>query len=264
MKIYTLMENTPVSPDFLAEHGLSMYIETDKFKILFDTGQSTNFITNAQKLGVDLTEIDFVILSHGHYDHGGGLAEFLNINSTAPIYMQKTAFEDYYAGQERYIGLDKNLRFSERIIFVDNQHQLAENILIQSCNESPHKYAVNTYGLKIFTNNTLSPDTFSHEQYLIIVENGKRFVFSGCSHKNVFNIVNWLQPDILIGGFHFMTLDCNNEEDKTYLTAAADTLLAGNTQYYTCHCTGIEQYNYLKNLMHNRLHYLSSGSVISI
>ena len=84
MKLTTLIENTTLSPALTAEHGLSLYIETRGHKILFDMGQSPAFAENAETLGVDLSEIDLAILSHGHYDHGGGLATFLELNSTAP------------------------------------------------------------------------------------------------------------------------------------------------------------------------------------
>lgn len=77
MLIKTLVENTSVSEDFGSEHGLSLYIETKKQKILFDVGASELFLQNAKKLGVNIADVDFLVISHGHYDHGGGLKTFL-------------------------------------------------------------------------------------------------------------------------------------------------------------------------------------------
>ncbi|NCA67648.1 MAG: MBL fold metallo-hydrolase, partial [Clostridia bacterium] len=79
MKITTLCENTSISPEFKCEHGLSFYVETKKHKLLFDTGESGIFAENAAKLGIDLSEVDIAVISHGHYDHGGGLPAFLGM-----------------------------------------------------------------------------------------------------------------------------------------------------------------------------------------
>ena len=79
MKITALTENTSVNENIGAEHGLSLYIETDGHKILFDMGQTDMFERNAKTLCIDLSEVDIAVLSHGHYDHGGGLARFLEI-----------------------------------------------------------------------------------------------------------------------------------------------------------------------------------------
>ena len=77
MRIISLVENTSVNDAIKAEHGLSLYIESKNYKILFDMGQTDLFLKNAKRLGVDLSQVDIAILSHGHYDHGGGLEEFL-------------------------------------------------------------------------------------------------------------------------------------------------------------------------------------------
>ena len=78
MKIVNLIENTEGCSGCASEHGLSFYIETEKHKLLVDTGATDAFIQNAEILGVNLASVDTVILSHGHYDHGGGLPAFVN------------------------------------------------------------------------------------------------------------------------------------------------------------------------------------------
>ena len=95
MKITTLMENTASAECYTAEHGLSIYIETKNHVILFDSGASGAFADNAEKLGVDLGKVEMAVLSHGHYDHGGGLPRFMEKNKTAPIYMSACAFEPH-------------------------------------------------------------------------------------------------------------------------------------------------------------------------
>ena len=112
MQIINLVENELGDSGCEAAHGLSFYIETENHKLLFDTSPSELVLRNAEKLGVDLKNVDTVILSHGHYDHSGGILPFVEINPWAKIYMQHNAGGEYYAfdGEEkgyRYIGIDK-------------------------------------------------------------------------------------------------------------------------------------------------------------
>ena len=95
MRMINLMENTEGDHGCLYEHGLSFYIETLNHKLLIDTGASKSFIENARIRGIDLKDVDLLILSHGHYDHAGGILDFTKINPTAPIYMQRSAGNAY-------------------------------------------------------------------------------------------------------------------------------------------------------------------------
>lgn len=130
MKITTLLENTSARPELSAEHGLSLYIETAEHRILFDMGQTALFSHNASVLGIDLAAVDIAILSHGHYDHGGGLARFLTLNRTAPIYVNRHAFEPHYNGTDKYIGLDTTLADHKQLVFTDGDALLADGITL--------------------------------------------------------------------------------------------------------------------------------------
>ena len=79
MNVISLIENTTHDRNLYAEHGLSLYLETRQHKVLFDTGASGRFADNAGKLGISLAEVDTLILSHGHYDHTGGILRFVLI-----------------------------------------------------------------------------------------------------------------------------------------------------------------------------------------
>lgn len=263
MKIISLLENTCKTENFQTEHGLSLYIESNNKKILFDMGQSDLFAKNAEKLGVNLTDIDFAILSHGHYDHGGGMETFLQINKNAPIYISRHAFENHYNGTKKFIGLDKQISKNNRLIFTEDYLEISANFELFSCNKENHPYKTNPFGLTIFEDNTFYPEDFRHEQYFLVRENDKRILFSGCSHKGILNIMEWFKPNILIGGFHFKDLDPSDKDD-TRLFEAAQILKTYNTKYFTCHCTGVDQFNFLKSIMNQQLEYISTGQTIEI
>ena len=263
MKITALTENTTFLENINTEHGLSLFIETDKHKILFDTGQTSLFAENAEKLGIDLATADLCFISHGHYDHTGGLRKFLEINSTAPIYINKFAFEPHFNGTERYIGMDTSLKDNSRLKFVGDYLKIDEELEIFSFNSESRPYPTDTYGLNMIENGNILPDDFRHEHYLLIKENGKNILISGCSHKGILNIVEWTKPDILIGGFHFKDLDPNGD-GKTVLEKSAEILNSFNTKYYTCHCTGTEQFEFLKKIMSDKVEYLSCGQAFNL
>lgn len=258
MKITVLAENTAVSPEFGAEHGLSLYIESDGNKILFDMGQTELFAENAFKLGIDLSDVDFAVVSHGHYDHGGGLERFLKINPKAPVYISKYAFEPHYNGTEKYIGLDTSLSQNPRLIYIDKETQISDNLVLYPLYEAEKKYSLIDSGLNMIEKGVFKPDDFRHEQSLLVRENGKRIIISGCSHNGILNIAEIFHPDILIGGFHFSKLPLDDELKKSALE-----LSGFNTDFYTCHCTGIQQFEFMKKYM-NRLDYLSAGCSIEI
>ena len=256
MRITVLAENVSNSPVLNAEHGLSLYIETKSHKLLFDMGQSELFFKNAQKLNIDLSDVDIAVLSHGHYDHGGGLSKFLDINKKAKVYLNEHAFEPHYNG-EKYIGLDVKLKGSDRLVFVKDELKIADNLTLFSCNNEWEKWDINSGGLSVEKNGKKIEDPFLHEQYLLIEENEHKVLISGCSHKGIVNISDYFNADIVVGGFH------TSKWEKAELENLAQTLQKSNTQYYTCHCTGYEQYKFMKERM-KRLHYISTGEVVEL
>ena len=261
MKLITLMENTASRPDLVFEHGLSLYIEACGKKILFDAGQSEAFVENAAALGVDLGAVDLAILSHGHYDHSSGLKRFLELNDRAPLYLNERAFSDCWHGEDHYIGIDQSLKGSSRVILTGDEYPLADGLKLITCNRMERLHPLSGKGLTVRSGDgTFAQDQFLHEHYLLIEENGKRILISGCSHKGILNIMNWLKPDVLIGGFHFMKMDLLSDRDT--LKNAARLLNGFQTDYYTCHCTGVLQFELLREWMGERLRYLSAGDTL--
>ena len=257
MEITVLAENT-TECNMPVEHGLSLYIEVCGKKILFDMGETELFSENAKKLGKDIGEVDTAIVSHGHYDHGGGLEKFLQINSKAKVYISRYAFEPHYNASGKYIGLKEELEKSSRLIFTNGVTNIDKGITLYDCNDMKKICVTEPFGLKAVHNGKITDDDFRHEQYLLIEKDGKKVLISGCSHKGIINIAEWFKPDVLVGGFHFFKLDAVDT-----LRAFALKLNSYNTEYYTCHCTGVEQYKFMKNYI-TKLSYISTGKSIVI
>lgn len=256
MKIWVLMENTALE-GYAAEHGLSLYMEAMGRRILFDMGQSGAFADNAEKLGVDLSLVDVAVLSHGHYDHGGGLRRFFQLNERAEVYLSRHAFEPHFNGLGKDIGLDPALLDHPRLRFVEDRAELAPGLTVYCCKNETPQQPIEPFGL---TCGGGEAEDFRHEIYLQILEPGRTVLISGCSHRGVVNIARRFRPDVLVGGFHFKSVD---PEDPRLLEAARQ-LMALPTDYYTGHCTGPAQFEAMQTIMGHRLQAFHSGSILEI
>lgn len=263
MKIKTLIENTTAIDGLHTEPGLGLYIEALGRKILFDTGLSGNFVENAAKMGVDLSAVDLVVISHGHDDHGGGIKRFLELNHTAPVYINRHAFRGFYNALGKDLSLEPDLKEHPQVILTDDALTLGEGLELFTCNDRERRHKMSHFGLTTMSGGEYIPDDFRHEQYLLIEEDGKRLLVSGCSHKGILNIMEWVKCDVLVGGFHFMKMAVEGEE-RAQLEAAARALMEYPTVYYTCHCTGLKQFAVLKQVMGDQLRYTASGDEIVI
>lgn len=262
MKIKTIMEDSILGENMYAEHGLCIYVETSKHKLLVDTGQSDRTWDNAKMQGIRLELIDTVILSHGHYDHSGGLMGFAGRNPSAQIYMRENAGKDYYAWKEdggKYIGIDKN------ILSLPNIHRVSDDIEIDS--ELSLFTGVNgrrlwpkgNTKLRKKENDTYVQDDFSHEQYLVIKNKQDKFVLiSGCAHNGILNILDKFRsvyqcsPSVVISGFH-MVQKQYSDEDLENIKSTAEELKQMDTLFYTGHCTGETAFALMKEIMGEKL-----------
>lgn len=273
MIIKTLVENTSISKDFDSEHGLSLYIETTNHKILFDTGASGLFYENAKKLNVNIAEIDYLIISHGHYDHGGGLKTFLQENTKAEVFLNRFAFDKYYAlgpnDELKFIGIDGNLKNNKQIIPTSDKFFINKGIYVFSNITQKEPRPISNSGLLTEYNGQTMNDSFAHEQNLVIEKDDEVLLITGCAHNGIINILEHFyklrgrMPDYVIGGFHLSSRSSGNESSAT-IDKIGKYLLDTKARYYTCHCTGIEPYKQLKSLMGDNIDYLKTGSEITI
>jgi len=266
MKIITLIENLVYGQGLVAEHGLSVYIETDNRKMLFDTGQSGLFIQNARTLGINIEAIDGLILSHGHYDHTGGLYPFLEANKKAKVYAKRELFDPKYRSNKTFIGTPKNeALLKDRLVYVDEVTELDEGVFIMP--NIPIKHSIDTHfdGLLKLKENEIVPDEFDDELFIAIVEKEQVNIVSACSHRGITNICEAaidhfsLRVGLILGGFHMK--NCTTEQ-YIHLTHYLRTLQPKSLG--ACHCTGIEKYADLRRECEVPLFYNYTGNKIQL
>lgn len=271
MKIVTLLENTSRRPGLAAARGLSLYVETAGRRVLFDMGPDASFLENAKALGVDLSAVDTAVLSHGHSDHGGGLAAFCEMNDKARIYLRREALGAYYAvlpGQEPgYIGLPPEAeRLAERFVYTGDREDLGDGLTLFSDVEDDKTLRAVAPKLQERTGAGFRPDGFAHEQHLIVEENGKAALLAGCGHLGIVNTLRAAKrllgraPDVVFGGFHLFELKPDAPESQALMAATAAELAEGDTVYYTGHCTGDWAFERLRETLGERLRPMDCGA----
>ena len=188
MNISVLMENR-ASAGFASEHGLSLYIETGGQRILFDAGESGAFADNAARMNVDLSAVTFAVLSHAHHDHSGGMLRFLELNRDAPVYVSRYAHLPCSNAAGKPLSADPALFRSGRTVAVGERMHPAPGMTLCSCNRRRRPFPAETYGQTLQLRHGTVPDDYRHEQYLLICDGSRTVLFSGCSHKGIFNLL---------------------------------------------------------------------------
>lgn len=274
MKVKVLAENTAVSGELGKEHGLSLYVERGKNKILFDVGAGSLFLDNAKKLDVNISEVEYLVISHGHYDHGGGLKYFLEHNDKAGVFIHNRAFRKHYALRDddiKYIGLDEDLLKNKRITLTQERFIISKDLELFTNSIAKEPKPASNKGLFMESEEGMIDDDFAHEQSLIIEEDGKTLLITGCAHNGIINIIeqfNMLKgymPHWIIGGFHLSSRSSKggeSYESPDVIHRLGNKLKDTGVKFYTCHCTGIEPYKDLKTIMGEKIEYISGGQEI--
>lgn len=270
MKATVLVDNIAVS-NIRGEWGLSIHIEYEGKQFLLDAGASGLFFKNAQKLNLDIKNVDYAALSHAHYDHANGMETFFEENEKAAFYLQKGSEENCYIKKwifHKYVGLPKGIleTYKERIAWAEGDYRVCPGVSL-----IPHKteglsqigaknnmYIRSKYGWK--------PDDFSHEQSLVFETSEGLVIFNSCSHGGPDNIIDEVKRTYpgqeiraMIGGFHI----CGKSKKEVQALAKRmkDT---GVKEIYTGHCTGKRAYRILKEELGACVHQLKVGMQIEI
>jgi 7,8-dihydropterin-6-yl-methyl-4-(beta-D-ribofuranosyl)aminobenzene 5'-phosphate synthase len=273
--VKSLVDNVASSKRFEVQKGLSVYVETSKHKILFDMGvKGGAFLHNAEKMGVNIANIDFAVISHGHYDHGGGLAEFLEANKTAKVFVHRRAFEKHSAIFKIFdIGLNSKLASNDRIVLTDGpKYEIDKNVVLFSGVTGTKFYPKENKRLLMYENGTTVPDNFAHEQNLLVTDDqsGTSLLLGGCAHSGIQNILDHAAtlglptPTHVVSGFHLTSPLTGKGEDPKMVRELATSLLLSEAKFYTGHCTGVGSYEVLKEVMGDHIDYLSAGMELTL
>jgi 7,8-dihydropterin-6-yl-methyl-4-(beta-D-ribofuranosyl)aminobenzene 5'-phosphate synthase len=282
MKITSLVENNPAPdrPDLEAELGLSLHIELQDRRVLFDTGASGAFARNARRMGIDLAAVDLAVLSHHHYDHGGGLAAFLEQNAHASIYLKHPVDGDPYARVlglvSRYVGIDEGILEShaDRFVFVERFTEIAPGIFLLADIEKTYPLPEGNRYLHLRRPGGWERDTFEHELILAVEESDGIVVFTGCSHSGILNMIRTVTDRFpgspvkgVVGGFHLLGLPpfgFRGPGKRKIADMGREMLTYPSTHFYTGHCTGRRAFDVLKEVMAERLTPIPTGTILDL
>lgn len=271
LKIVTLVENTVGKEGLHAQHGMSLYIETKRHKLLVDVGASDIFLRNAEKLGIDLSQVDTVIITHGHDDHGGGIKHFIKVNQTAKIYIRENALEPHYTkvfGIPFRVGLKPKDYESSQVIKTGEVYRIDDELTLFSKVAGVKLWPSSNDNLYRKEQGKLVQDNFTHEQNLIIDCEGKKYLIGGCGHSGAVNILDRAiqlsncPMDYMISGFHVMQNLFIKGPGEEFNLKVARQLKEYPTQCYTLHCTGKPAYEQMKRVMKEQIGYLATGDTL--
>lgn len=273
MKVVVLADSNQATKNMRKRNSTSFYIETGKQKILFDLGSNNAFATNGKKLSVDISGIHAVVLSCGYADLGGGLKDFFNQNDTASVYVQQDAFIPHYVskmGVKFHCGLDKALEDNPRIVktnnlfFMDDSMQIISNLagVRFSLSGSP-KYFAKENGIN-------NEDSFKHEQYLLIQEDGKNILFAGSTYMGISNVIYKVESitnvkiDAVFAGFAMLDEAIKRDENAQQLNEIMKEWKEKGYHFYTSRLAGKEVVNELEENLKDQVTYFSQGEEILI
>lgn len=269
MKVTVLIDNI-ATDGLVQEWGLSVLAEYGGKAVLLDTGASKRFLDNAQRLEADLSQVDYGVLSHTHYDHADGMEAFFRVNQKADFYIREGGGENCYFRWfvfSKYIGIAKGMleKWHDRIRYVKGDYQLDEGIWL-----IPHKTpGLDQIGRKnhmyVKRDRQWMADDFSHEQSLVFAAKEGLVICNSCSHGGAGNIIREVQATFpnhkicaIIGGFHLYQTS-ENEVRKL----ADEIRSTGIERVYTGHCTGDKAYAILQEELGSCLTQIRTGMVIT-
>ena len=251
VKITTLVENTAEGDGLLSEHGISFWVEYGDRKILFDTGQTGAIMRNAEILGINLAETEAIVISHGHFDHTGGLEPALNVAKKAKIYLHPDVLDKKYSfhgGSSRSIGISSGTKKTieshadtNQVVWTKGPTEIFPGLFVSGQVPRTNEFEVEEEEF-FLDENAKQPDILRDDQSLYFnTENGLVVVF-GCAHAGLINTLDYVTQvsgvkhvHTIMGGFHLVG------SGKEKMSKVIDNLERfGIQRIGPGHCTGME------------------------
>ncbi len=267
IQIKVLVENTSNRLGLLGEHGLSYFIQTKDRSLLFDTGQGLALANNAAILGADWQKVDAVVLSHGHYDHSGGLRFFSRQKNLPKIYAHPAAFEKKYAkspqNQFRFIGISDEAisLFKDQAVWTERPTELVDGIWVTG--PVPRQNEWEQYSGPFYLDDRgLQADDLLDDQSIYFTTQQGVVVLLGCAHSGVVNTLRYIQKltgkteiGFVAGGMHLL----QSSPDRIQWTIQEFQRM--NVKVIApCHCTGTAARHALRNAYQDRYVDCSTGT----
>lgn len=275
IQITTLSENTALGTRLLAEWGLSILIEADNHRILLDTGQSFSAAYNAVVLGIDLSRIDRIVFSHGHYDHTGGLLYILRmVKGRVEVIGHPDIWAAKYAKrpeeEEEYIGVPFPREAAETLGASFNLTRepvwISENIVTSGEIPMITEYEKIDPTLYVKQGDELKPDPLWDDQALFLKSEKGLIIILGCAHRGVINTIRHAQKltglepvYAVIGGTHL-----NSASPQQLNLTIAELLSSGVQRLGACHCTGLPASAILAQTFGEAFFFNNAGTLINL
>ena len=266
LTITQLVENTAGGPGILAEHGVSFFIEADGHSLLFDTGQGLALANNVKQLGINMKAVEAIILSHGHYDHAGGLVAALDMTGPVDVYLHPQALTVKFNRDGRMIGAPiiderKLTPLAKDCIHTRHPTEIIPGIHVTGEIPRPHKIE-DTGGPFYLDSGCTKEDSLPDDQALYIETPKGLIVLLGCGHSGVINTLEYIQKisggkDVLavMGGMHLLRATTERLEfTRENLERINVPYLAPN------HCTGLNAVCLLRSSFPDAFHESKAGS----
>jgi 7,8-dihydropterin-6-yl-methyl-4-(beta-D-ribofuranosyl)aminobenzene 5'-phosphate synthase len=263
LNITILVDNQSSREDLHSEHGLSFWIEADDRRIVFDTGQSDMLIRNAEVLGIDLRTADTLVLSHGHYDHTGGVAALLDLNPKISVYCHPGIFIPRYSrqpdGKMKPVGINAKAsrhlhKIMETIHWVNGPSSLSGEIGITG--PIPRLCDFEDTGGSFFLDpEAQKADPISDDLAVWFKTKSGIVVVTGCCHSGIVNTLEHIQTIsgqnnivAVLGGLHLVNASLERLKNTCeYLNCVVPGKI------YPCHCTGENAIEFLQTQFGDRI-----------